>query len=98
MSEENKYLPEVQTRAIFPIYSHKEMDEKNDDDHIDYYRQLPRKGVFKDESYSFKVFNNKEQVPKGDNSFKQLKTDPNCKDRFVFVTVTSLQDQSDIDV
>ena len=62
------------------------------------YRTTPKKGLYLNEGNTWKNFNNAVQTASGANSLMQQHDDPYCSDRFVFVTVTSLYDHTEVDM
>ena len=63
----------------------------------DVLRNRPRKWIYSDTKMGYKAFNNAEQTPTGMNALKEKENDEFCKDRYMFVTVTSLADQQSFD-
>jgi len=58
----------------------------------------PRKGIYNNDQGGWHVFNNIDQTKNGDNAYTEDEFDPECKPRFMFVTITSLEQNSNINV
>ena len=60
-------------------------------------RNKPRKFIYSNTDMGWRAFNNHEQTPLGNNGLKEFEDDDTCKDRYMFVTFTALEDQQSID-
>ena len=59
-------------------------------------RSRPRKWIYSNSKLGWKAFNNQDQTSTGNNAMKEMEDDDTCKDRYMFVTLTSLKDQQNI--
>lgn len=62
------------------------------------YRSKPKKGIYDFREGGYKTFNNPEQSRSGNNAMKQEENDQYCKDRYIFVSLTSLVSSQSINL
>mgnify|MGYP000963177360 CR=1 FL=1 len=84
----------VKDKFIYPMH---DMDdilfmEKTTDIDTSALRNRPRKWIYSDSKKGWKAFNNPVQSPLGNNAMREYEDDKFCKDRYMFVTFTALED------
>ena len=65
---------------------------------MDGVRDRPRKGIFNMNTAGVKAFNNPAQTSGGINGMLEFERDDYCKDRYIFVTLTSLTGSQSLDL
>ena len=89
----------VSSKFIYPMH---DMDdilfmEKTTTISTEGLRNRPRKWIYSNSKVGWRAFNNPDQTPSGNNAMKEHEDDDNCKDRYMFVTLTSLEDNQSLD-
>ena len=90
----------VKTKFIYPMHEMADIIyfEKEMNFNMDGVRKRPRKGIFNMKTAGFKAFNNPNQTPHGINGMLEFERDDYCKDRYIFVTLTSLSSSQSLDL
>ena len=90
--------PILNTKFIYQMYNINAMDVMEQSYNMDSVKNAPRKGIYSNDDMGFKTFNNGQQSSYGGNGYKEMEEDGNCKDRYLFVSVTALEDKSNVDL
>jgi hypothetical protein len=90
----------VSTKFIYPMHDMNDILflEKVRNLNMDGVRDRPRKGIYNLNTGGIKAFNNPTQTESGINGMTEFEKDDFCKDRYIFVTLTSLSGEQSLDV
>lgn len=72
--------------------------EKKQGLNMQVYRNHPRKGIYDLSVKGFKAFNNAQQTETGQNAMKEQANDDFCKERYIFVSLTALENNQNINL
>jgi hypothetical protein len=95
---ENSVMPLSNTKFVYQMFSIGDMELMEQSFNMDNVKNTPRKGVYSNLDEGFKVFNNHIQANTGSNAYKEEENDSDCKNRYVLVSVTAVEDNSSINM
>jgi hypothetical protein len=91
-------MPILSTKFIYQMYNIAAMDVMEQSYNMDAVKNTPRKGIYSNDDQGWKAFNNLQQTSMGFNGYRETENDANCKNRYVMVSVTALEDNSNLDL